>query len=354
MIQALTRGLPFFGSSSRVAQPVTGGEQQPRQRALVAPLAALMLMASSLAPALAQNGFDAWMEAAKQEGERKGISSATLNAAFQGVRPDPKIIKLDRSQPEFRQTFGEYLDKRVTATRINKGREMLAKHRLLLERIGARYGVQPRFIVALWGLETNYGSYTGGKYVIEALATLAYDGRRSDYFRKEMFNALRILDEGHITIPNMKGSWAGAMGQCQFMPSSFLTYAVDYTGDGHKDIWTTQGDVFASIANYLKGTGWRDDRTWGRRVQLPRDFDMGLEGRKVKRTLAQWQALGVRRANGADLPQVAGMEGSVIAPDGINGRAYLVYGNFNRIMRWNNSTYFATSVGLLSDRIAGR
>ncbi len=297
--------------------------------------------------------FEAWRAGARSEALGLGISAATFDAAFAEVEPIPRVIELDRAQPEFTITFSQYLERVVPESRVAKGREMFAAHRDQLELTGRKYGVPPRFIVALWGIETNFGQYLGGFSVIGALATLAYDGRRSAYFRGELMNALRILEDGHTTPAAMKGSWAGAMGQSQFMPSSFVRYAVDFDGDGRRDIWTTEADVFASAANYLAQAGWRTGETWGRRVQLPAGFDQSLTGLDVTKTLADWQALGVRRANGADLPRVA-MSGSVVLPGGEGGPAYLAYDNYRTIMRWNRSFYFATAVGLLADRIVGR
>ncbi len=227
---------------------------------------------------------------------------------------------------------------------------MLNQHRDLLKEVGQHYGVPPRFIVALWGIETSYGSNTGGFNVIEALATLAYDGRRSQYFRGELLNALFILQEGHASLQTMKGSWAGAMGQSQFMPSSFLKLAVDFDGDGRKDIWTTHADVFASAANYLSQSGWRYGETWGRKAKLPDGFDPRQTGLKISKPIQTWHNMGVRRHDGRNLP-VASMKGSIIVPDDTLSPAFLVYHNFRVIMKWNRSTYFATSVGLLADSI---
>ena len=213
--------------------------------------------------------------------------------------------------------------------------------------------MQPRFIVALWGIETDFGRYLGGFPVIPALASLAYDGRRSTYFRKELFNALTVIDQGHIAAKDMMGSWAGAMGQNQFMPSSFLRYAVDYDGDGRRDIWGTHADIFASSANYLSKVGWRGDQTWGRRIRLPGGFDRALVGLKVRKGLRDWQNLGVRRPDGRDLP-TRNLRSSILQLGGVNGSAYVVYDNFHAILRWNRSNLFATAVGILADRIGGR
>lgn len=248
-------------------------------------------------------------------------------------------------------TFGEYRKKIVSQLRIQQGRQMMAQYRDLLGEIGKHYGVQPRFIVALWGIETNYGKNTGGYRIIDALATLAFDGRRSQYFRTELLNAFRILENRHISLDEMKGSWAGAMGQCQFMPSSFLRLGVDYDGDGRKDIWKTPADVFASAANYLSKSGWKGKQIWGRRAQLPVGFNVKQANLKIYKSLQYWQNVGVRKKNGNNLPR-APLKASIVLPDGKGGPAYLVYNNFRVIMKWNRSTYFATSVGLLADAIA--
>lgn len=300
-----------------------------------------------------QTSFQGWLDDTRQQALRKGISPKIVDEALHsGLQPIQRIIELDRKQPEGKMTFATYRQRIVDPIRIKRGREMMRQHEALLNEVGAHYGVQPQYIVALWGIETNFGSNTGGFDVINALSTLAYDGRRRDFFTTELMNALQILDEGHIEYADMKGSWAGAMGQSQFMPSSFLAYAQDYNGDGRRDIWNTKADVFASAANYLSKSGWTGDERWGRLVELPRDFPRNLEGLDVKKSLSEWQRLGVRKANGKDLPEVDDMMASVVQPDGQGNSAYLVYNNYRVIMKWNKSTYFATSVGLLADAIA--
>ena len=205
--------------------------------------------------------------------------------------------------------------------------------------------------MALWGIETNFGQHTGGFSVIAALATLAYDGRRSAYFRGELLNALRIIQEGHISAENMKGSWAGAMGQSQFMLSSFLSYAFDYDKDGKRDIWGTRKDVFASIANYLSSVGWRDDITWGREVIVPATLDgKALSDKKTVKSMADWQALGIRLPDGADLPK-RNLKSRLVVPDRSNGRAFIAYANYDNILKWNRSNFFAIAVGSLADQI---
>lgn len=301
-------------------------------------------------PAAAAPDFGAWLADLKAEARAQGISDRTIEAAFTGTAPIPRVIELDRRQPEGSITFAQYLERVINDRRVRQGRELYAKHRTVLEAVGRRFGVQPRFIVALWGIETDFGRNMGGFRVVDALATLAHDGRRSAYFRQELLAALRILEEGHIAPDRMRGSWAGAMGQSQFMPSSFLRYATDFDGDGRRHIWSTQADVFASAANYLSTVGWNPDQTWGREVRLPAGFDTGVAGLQARMPLAEWQKLGVRRVDGGPLP-TAPFQASLILPDGPKGRAFLVYDNYRTIMDWNRSTYFATAVGLLSDRI---
>jgi membrane-bound lytic murein transglycosylase B len=231
---------------------------------------------------------------------------------------------------------------------------MLTEHRGLLDEIGKRYQVQPRFLVALWGIESDYGRVLGGFPVIQSLVTLAYDPRRGDYFRRELLQTLHILTEGLASLDDLEGSWAGAIGGLQFMPSVYRSYAVDYNDDGGVDIWRNPGDLFASGANYLASGGWHYDQTWGREVYLPENFDLDLAGHDTKLDLAEWQKLGVRRLHGRrDLPQ-RDMKASLIVPDQENRRAFLVYDNFRLILRWNRSDFFAIAVGTLADRIAER
>jgi len=305
-----------------------------------------------MVPAAAETpDFRTWLLDLRREALNQGIRGETLDAALDGIEPISRVIELDRRQPEFTLTFQEYIARVVPAKRIEMGRQKLAENRALLNAVGKRFRVQPRFIVALWGIETDFGRLTGGFPVIDALATLAYDGRRSAYFRAELLFALRILDEGHITPDRMIGSWAGAMGQSQFMPSSFIKFAIDYSGDGRRDIWDTPADVFASAANYLHNVGWRDDQTWGREVRLPGGFDPSLADLGIERKISAWQALGVRRADGRDLPRRE-LNASIVLPDGQGGPAFMVYNNYRSLLKWNRSTYFATAVGRLADAIA--
>jgi membrane-bound lytic murein transglycosylase B len=301
---------------------------------------------------LSKRAFLYWLEGLRAEARGKGISDATLDAALLDVKPVMRVVELDRRQPEFTQTFWTYFRKRVNDERIKRGRALLAKHRDLLYKIQGKYGVPPRYLLAFWGLETNFGDYLGSFRVIDALATLAYDQRRAQFFRAELLDALQIIEEGHISPDAMTGSWAGAMGHMQFIPSTFTRHAVDYTGDGRKDIWDSLPDAFSSAANFLSNIGWRPGEIWGREVRLPEDFDLMLVTINRKKTLDEWSSLGVRRADGAALPQ-EDMEGSIVLPQGYKGPAFLVYNNFRAIMCWNRSINYAISVGHLADRIVG-
>lgn len=299
--------------------------------------------------------FDQWLGGVRKEAKSRGVSDHTLDAALAGIAPIPRVIELDRNQPEFKLKFDEYMARVVTPGRIATGQRLLAEHARLLDEIEAKYRVQKRFIVALWGVETDFGRITGGFPVIAALATLAYDGRRSEFFRKELMLALDILQQGHIAPAAMKGSWAGAMGQNQFMPSSFHRFAVDHDGDGHKDIWGTLPDVFASIARYLAESGWRDDQTWGREVQLPKDFDRSLIGLETRKPMSDWQELGIRRDDGGALP-ARDLKASIVEVVERSGRPrhFAAYEDFNVILKWNRSTYFAVAVGTLADALDAR
>lgn len=308
--------------------------------------------------------FEQYIDSIKAEALAKGFSQALLDESFANVQYHQRAVAADKNQPEFVETLDTYLPKRVPDWKVKRAREMYKTHQALLSDIGEKYHVQPRFIVALWGLETNFGRIMGNYNVISALSTLAYEGRREAFFKKQLWAALTILEQGHVKVEDMKGSWAGAMGQNQFMPTSFVSYAVDGDGDGKKDIWSNQTDVFASMANYLKKEGWSDDLTWGRQVKLPENFDVSLAipkntgsrknwlqaWQEREKTLAQWQALGIRRVDGTDLPRVD-IKAALVFPDDEHGRVYLAYDNYKSLMHWNLSYYFVSSVGHLSDRI---
>lgn len=320
----------------------------------VAALGILLAVLSAPAHAADQD-FPTWLEGVREEAAARGVSDGILDRALTGVKPIRRVIELDRNQPEFKLKVDEYLNRVVTQGRIRYGRELLARHADILDEVSRRYGVQKRFIVALWGIETDFGRITGGFPVIDALATLAHDGRRSAFFRKELMLALEILEQGHIAPAAMQGSWAGAMGQSQFMPSSFHNFAVDHDGDGDKDIWGSLPDVFGSIANYLSGSGWRDDLTWGREVSIPAGFDSDLIENETRKTLADWQAAGVRRVSGDALP-TRPLEGRIVRVTQRDGSArhFMAYDNFETILKWNRSTYFAIAVGTLADALGAR
>ena len=322
-----------------------------RSARLAASLIIFTALANSGAKAESHQSFANWKAELRVEALAKGISAQTFDTAFVGVKPIERVIELDRSQPEFTLTLETYLNKVVSATRVKKARQKLVEHRAILKEVSEKFGVQPRFIVALWGIETNFGQHTGGFSVVAALSTLAYDGRRSAYFRKELLNALQIIEDGHIKSADMKGSWAGAMGQSQFMPSSFLSYAYDYNGDGRRDIWGTQQDVFASIANYLGSVGWRDDMTWGRKVSVPDSVDgKKLSEAKTRKNMEEWRALGIKNSDGEPLPK-RNLTSRLVVPSRSGGQAYLAYANYDNILKWNRSNYFAIAVGSLADMI---
>jgi membrane-bound lytic murein transglycosylase B len=299
----------------------------------------------------AEEDFNAFISALRRDAAAQGIRASTIEAVLRTAQFLPHVIELDRKQPERQLTFSEYLEKVVTEERKDSARRQLVENRALLDGIWHRYNVEPRFIVALWGIESDFGRVMGNYEVVSALATLAFDGRRSSYFRGELISALHIIDQGHIRSDKMLGSWAGAMGQCQFMPSTFLGYAVDYDGDGRRDIWNDRADVLASIANYIARLGWHGGQGWGHEVVLPEGFDPRFTGLEVRRSGGEWSQLGVRSIDAAPLTgRVA--EASLVIPDGTGGPAFLVYDNFRTIMRWNKSTYFAAAVGYLADSMA--
>ncbi len=326
--------------------------------AMARALCAVLLLFAA-APAFAAGGqtaFAVWLDDLRREALARGISEATVGAALSNIQYVPRVVELDRKQPEFTQTLDQYLDRRVTDEMIAEGRRLMAENRELLAKVQAEYQVQPRFLVALWGIETKYGQHTGGFDVISALVTLAYDDRRKDKFREELFYALEIVDRGEISLAEMSGSWAGAMGQTQFMPSVFRRYAVDYDGDGRRDIWWSLPDVFASAANYLRNIGWNGNETWGMQVALPPGFDISLANPfdrtrgDMSKPLSEWQALGVRAPDGGPLPD-RDLRATLILPDGPGGTPYLVYDNFLVLMGWNPAFLFAVTVGTLADRL---
>jgi membrane-bound lytic murein transglycosylase B len=306
--------------------------------------------------------FERWLEGFLQEAREQGITEQTLNRAFAGVNVNQKVLALDNQQSSGTVSLQGYINGKVNKYRIDKGRKMMTQHRDALARVERRYDVQSRFIVAFWGIETNFGGYTGNHDVIRSLATLAYHPRRGDYFRQELLAALNILQEGHIERDKFLGSWAGAVGQSQFMPTNFIRFAQDFDQDGKKDIWRSEPDVFASIANYLRENGWSNDHTWGRKVLVPKALRSNFETllpdpaqpgcraltrHTAPRSLRDWQTMGVRADNNSSLP-ARDLNASLIIPES-GGPGYLVYDNFKGILKYNCSNYYALSVAKLSD-----
>tara|TARA_B100001778_G_scaffold146880_1_gene120942 strand:+ start:265 stop:1239 length:975 start_codon:yes stop_codon:yes gene_type:complete len=298
--------------------------------------------------AFSNDTFSDFVTGISNEAERKGISLKLIKDFKTKVAFIPRVIELDRSQPEFKLTLDQYLARVVTSSRIKKANSKYKKNKKILKVISKHYGVQARFLVSLWGIETDFGRLTGGFPVVSALSTLAFEGRRHEYFKKELFNALKIINDGHITLSKMTGSWAGAMGQCQFMPSSFINYANDWDKDGSKNIWTSKPDVFASAANYLNKVGWSDKITWGRKVYIGQ-FNKELKENKYY-LLNKWSSSGILNENKTKLPNVK-IKARLIIPNDYGNYGYLVYSNFDSLLNWNRSNYFAIAVGKLSDSI---
>ncbi|MDB5536145.1 MAG: lytic murein transglycosylase [Devosia sp.] len=286
------------------------------------------------------------------QAEQHGVSRQAFEAAFAGYSLSPKILELTKKQPEFSQTVSQYIARRVTDAQAQKGRAMRSEWNQTLTGAAQRWGVQPEVVLAIWGMETNFGGFMGGENTIYALATLTEGGYRPDYFRGELLTALRIISDGNVAPRDMVGSWAGAMGHTQFMPSSYMRYAVDYNGDGRKDIWNSVQDALGSTANYLKEHGWRPGETWGYEVHLPRGFDYAAARHLDRAQISQWQQLGITRSNNKSFPR-----GSDVArlymPAGASGPTFLVLHNFDVIKRYNNSDSYALAVGHLADRIIG-
>jgi membrane-bound lytic murein transglycosylase B len=297
-------------------------------------------------------GLQRWIQGFRGRALAQGVSGATFDRAFRGVSYASDVIRRDRNQSEFTKTIWEYLDSAVSDSRIENGRAALRKHGRLLDRIEARYGVDKEVVVAVWGLESAYGTFKGDLPVIESLATLAYDGRRGAFFESQLIAALQILQAGDTTPGNMRGSWAGAMGHTQFIPTSYLAYAVDFTGDGKRDIWSDDpADALASTAAYLARFGWQTGRPWGVEVRLPPGFDYGQTGDRVKKSVAEWQAMGVRLWDGGALPDHG--TASVLLPGGARGAAFLIFRNFQVIERYNAADAYVIGVGHLADRLKG-
>ena len=302
---------------------------------------------SFIAPA---QSFADWQAAFRQEALNAGIQAAVFDAAFTGVSPDPAVIKADRSQPEFSRPVWEYLDGAVSAIRVRRGQALLAQHASTLQAIEQRYGVERNALVAIWGMESNFGQYMGDKSVIAALATLAYEGRRPAFAHEQLLAALHILQHGDVQPSHMRGSWAGAMGQTQFIPTTYNQYAVDFDGDGRRDIWDSSADALASAANYLQKSGWQSGQPWGFEVALPSGFDYALADVDVRKPISEWRQLGVKGIAAGDEQASA----ILLLPAGHRGPAFLVFNNFRAILKYNNSTSYGLAIGLLSDALVGK
>ncbi len=306
-----------------------------------------------IAPGAPTQTFAEWVVSFRAQALAHGISPATYDQAFTGVTIKPQVITADQNQPEFEQQIWTYLSKAVSDFRVQKGQALLIQNAGLLSTIEQNYGVQPQNLVAIWGLESSFGAFIGDINVIEALATLAYQGRRRAFGRKELLAALEILDKGYATTAELKGSWAGAMGHTQFIPTTYLQYAVDYDGDRHRNVWSDLGDVFASTANYLAESGWQARMPWGHEVILPQSFDYSLADKTIVKSVAQWTQLGIKASAGQDLSGDHNQVASVILPGGHTGPAFLIYQNFRTLLRYNNSTAYALAASLLADRLTG-
>ena len=298
--------------------------------------------------------FKQWLNSFKAEALANDISKETILVAFKNVYPIQKVIDLDRRQKEYSVTFSKYLRNSISARRIERGKSILKKYRTLLKNIEGEYGVQPQILVALWAMESNFGKNMGNFSTINTLATLAHEGRRHSFFCNELLCALHILEEGHIHVGEMKSSWAGAMGQPQFMPSTFFYYGADGDADSKKDILHNKADVLASAANYLNQIGWKSGQSWGLEVKLPKMFDPYQARFSEEKFLKEWHGLGVKKSNGQQLSVNNRIKGSIILPSGIKGPAFLVFHNFRIIREWNKSMNYALTVGHLSDRLMGQ
>lgn len=325
----------------------------PFNRTAIFAATTALLAVSGLAPAYAQGGdFRDCLQSIKAEAVRQGVPGAVADRAFQNLTPDQKVVDLDSRQPEFSLTYGKYVGNAVTAERIAKGQQKLAQYRSLLGGLEHEYGVPPQYLIAFWGMETNYGAFLGDFQVVRSVATLACMTRRLAFFSNETVQALRILATNGMTSQQMRGSWAGAMGNMQFMPSTFVKYGVDRDGNGRIDLWNSMPDAFASAANFLRGIGFKPGLPSSDEVVLPRNFPLEEADTTVEKPVRAWATMGVKRANGQPLP-ASDEPSSIILPAGWRGPAFILYPNFKAVMNWNRSTLYALSIGILAQQIAG-
>lgn len=299
------------------------------------------------------DGFGQWLAAFRAEAIASGIRAETVDHALKGVTYDPSVIALDNKQPEFVRSFAAYFASAVTEDRVAQGRAMIERHQPLFEKIFASKGVASYYLTAFWALESNFGANTGDYSVIRSLATLAYDPRRSDLFRAQLLDALRLVDRGIVPLEKLRGSWAGAMGQTQFMPSDYLARTIDFDGDGKRDMWNSIPDILGSSAHYLQSLGWKKGQLWGQQVRLPKTFQWQLAEPSAPLPLSTWRKMGVQAMDGKPLPP-GDQPASIVLPMGHRGPAFLLYDNFQVILKWNRSLHYALAVGLLADRLAGR
>ncbi|WPP44015.1 lytic murein transglycosylase [Pseudomonas sp. AN-1] len=358
--RALRRRL-FSGSALLLALTQLSACAEPPAQGPAAslPLASASVVAPALssaavpAAAAPQQSFAAWRDAFRREALAAGIAPATFARAFAEVTVDPAVIRADRSQPEFSRPIWEYLDSAVSPQRVHRGQRLLAEHASTLRAIEQRYGVERNVLVAIWGMESNFGSNTGNLSVIRSLATLAYEGRRPQFAHDQLLAALQILEHGDVQPQRMLGSWAGAMGQTQFIPTTYQRHAVDFDGDGRRDIWDSTADALASTANYLSASGWQSGKSWGMEVRLPAGFDYALADPEQRKPLGEWLRLGVRPQHPYNVVRDDSQLASLVLPAGYRGPAFLVQDNFRAILKYNNSTAYALAIGLLGERFAG-
>ena len=305
--------------------------------------------------AASEPSFAEWLETFKAQAIAEGVSSAVVEDAFAGVTVNERVFELNEDQPEFSRAVWDYLDRAVSQTRIEQGRTRRAQNAALFAEIEDQYGVDSEIIAAIWGLESSFGDIMGDYDAIAALTTLGWKGRRTSYGRSQLIGALKIIENGYASREQLKGSWAGAMGHTQFIPTTYLSYAIDHDGDGRRDIWSNLADVFASTANYLSRSGYRRDAPWGVEIRLPEEFDYGLAEPATRKALAEWAAIGVAGARGPLIGSLdPNLRGRIILPAGARGPAFMVFDNFGAILKYNRSTSYALAVGALADQIAGR
>ena len=324
-------------------------------RTLIFALSLLALCAAVIGlphRAEAAQTFGQWIERFWSTARAAGIKRETYDLAFKGMTPDPKVIEAANFQPEYKKPIGEYVDRVVSDKRVTGGKQKLEENKALLDILEKRYGVDRTIIVAIWGVESNYGTQPGDMNVIRSLATLAYYNTKASFARQQLITALKILQRGDISVEAMNGSWAGAMGHTQFIPTTYQAYAVDYDGDGKRNIWSDVPDALASTASYLKHSNWQAGQTWGYEVTLPKGLNPKKYSERTLKSLGEWQKLGIRRVNGEAFPR-PGDKAGLYAPAGTAGPVFLVLNNFRSILRYNNATSYALGVGHLSDRLKG-